>query len=153
MILIDTNILVYAFNQDAPEHQRARAWLENILSGNNPVGLPWIVIVSFLRITTNHKVMPKALQVEQALGYVDSWLQQPYVTPLNPGERHWVILHKLLHDSGTAGNLTNDAHIAAIAIEHGYTVYSADNDFKRFRGITHINPLESREVHEEAATY
>jgi hypothetical protein len=90
--------------------------------------------------------MPGPLQAKQALSCVDRWLQQPFVTPLNPGEKHWLLLNKLLHDSGTARNLINDAHIAAIAIEHGYTVYSADNDFKRFKGVTHANPLESREV-------
>jgi hypothetical protein len=97
--------------------------------------------------------MKNPLQVEEALLCVHRWLQQSSVTPIHPGERHWAILHKLLHDSGTAGNLTTDAHIAAIAIEHGYTLYSADNDFKRFAGLNHINPLESRDVHETTATY
>lgn len=153
MILIDANLLIYAYDHDAPHYQRARAWLESVLSSNAVVGLPWIVIVAFIRITTNKRAMVKALDVEQALGYVNSWLQQPFVTPLHPGELHWSILSSLLHDSGTAGNLTTDAHIAAIAIEQGYTVYSADNDFKRFDGLRHINPLESREVHETAAGY
>jgi uncharacterized protein len=153
MILIDTNLLIYAFDQDAHQHKRARAWLENIFSTNTIVGLPWIVIVAFIRVTTNKRAMVKALSTDQALGYVNSWLQQTFVSPLHPGERHWMILHKLLHESGTAGNLTNDAHIAAIAIEHGYTLYSADNDFKRFAGLQHINPLETHEVHETAATY
>jgi toxin-antitoxin system PIN domain toxin len=153
MILLDANLLIYAYDQDAPQHSRARAWLENILSSNTPVGLPWIVIVAFIRITTNRKAMVTALAAEEALAYVDAWLQQPYVTPLNPGERHWLILNKLLHNNGTAGNLTNDAHIAAIAIEHGYTVYSADNDFKRFTGLLHVNPLEHTDIHETLAQY
>lgn len=153
MILVDANLLVYSYDQDAPQHPRARAWLEDTLSSNMLLGLPWIVIVAFIRITTNRKAMIKPLEVEEALGYVNSWLQQPFVTPLNPGERHWLILHKLLHNNGAAGNLTNDAHIAAIAIEHGYTVYSADNDFKRFTGLQHINPLEHNDIHETLAAY
>jgi toxin-antitoxin system PIN domain toxin len=153
MILIDANLLIYAYNQNSPQYRRAYTWLEEILSGDTPVGLPWIVIIAFLRISTHDKLMPNPLSPEQALKCVDAWLQQPYVTPLAPGERHWSILSSLLRESGTAGNLTNDAHIAAIAIEHGYTVYSADNDFKRFAGLRHVNPLESREVHEAAATY
>jgi toxin-antitoxin system PIN domain toxin len=153
MILVDTNLLVYAVDSHAPQHPKAHTWLDESLSGITPVGLPWIVIIGFLRITTNQRIMKNPLQVEDALLCVDRWLQQPCVTPLNPGERHWAILQKLLYESGTAGNLTNDAHIAAIAIEHGYTLYSADNDFKRFAGLQHINPLETREVHETAATY
>ncbi|HEX7028709.1 MAG TPA: type II toxin-antitoxin system VapC family toxin [Gammaproteobacteria bacterium] len=153
MILPDANLLIYAIEQDAPQHPRARAWFEDILSSNTLVGLPWIVIVAFIRITTNRKAMVNPLKAEEALAYMDSWLQQPFVKPLNPGERHWLILNKLLHDNGTAGNLTNDAHIAAIAIEHGYIVYSADNDFKRFTGLQHINPLEHNDIHETLATY
>jgi toxin-antitoxin system PIN domain toxin len=152
MILIDVNLLIYAYDRDAPQYQRARTWLESVLSANVAVGLPWLVILAFLRITTNNRAMVKALAVEQALEFVNSWLQQPLVSPLHPGERHWIILQQLLQDSGTGGNLSNDAHIAAIALEHGYTVYSADNDFKRF-GVRHINPLASREVHETAAGY
>jgi uncharacterized protein len=153
MILVDTNLLVYAVDSLAPQHPKAHTWLDESLSGITPVGLPWIVITGFLRITTNHRIMRNPLQAEQALLCVDRWLQQPCVAALNPGERHWGILQKLLHDSGTAGNLTTDAHIAAIAIEHGYTVYSADNDFRRFSGLSHVNPLESREVHERSAAY
>jgi uncharacterized protein len=153
MILIDTNILIYAVDNTAPQHFKARAWVEETFSGNTPVGLPWIVLVGFIRVSTNHRAMRAPMSVEQSLKYTDQFLQHPHVTPLNPGERHWLILERLLHESGTAGNLTNDAHIAAIAIEHGYTVYSTDNDFKRFAGVHHINPLESHEVHETAAPY
>lgn len=152
MILIDTNILVYAVDTSAQQHPKARVWLEDTLSGTTAVGLPWIVLIGFIRLVTNHRALRSPMSVEQALKYTDHFLQQPCVTLLNPGERHWLILNRLLHDSGTAGNLTTDAHIAAIAIEHGYSVYSADNDFKRF-AVHHINPLESREVHETAGAY
>lgn len=153
MILIDANLLVYAINSDAPQHAVARGWLEETLSGVTPVGLPWVVLLAFLRLTTSHRVLSSPMSIEQALRYVDSWMAQPYVTVLNPGERHWSILSGLLRDSGGAGNLTSDAHIAAIAIEYGYAVYSADNDFKRFAGVTHVNPLVSREVHEVRGAY
>jgi toxin-antitoxin system PIN domain toxin len=153
MILVDTNLLVYTVNRDAAQYQRAKTWFDGTLSGTTPVGLPWIAIIGFLRITTNHRILPTPLHTEQALSCVDAWLQQPFVSILNPGERHWLILNKLLHDNGAAGNLTNDAHIAAIAIEHGYTVYSADNDFKRFTGLQHINPLEHNDIHETLAAY
>lgn len=152
MIIIDTNILIYAVNTDAELHTRSRAWVEWILSGSTVVGLPWIVLVAFIRLVTNPRVMYSPLIADQALEYVDGWLQQPYANTPVPGEKHWLILRDLFKNSGTAGNLTNDAHIAAIAIEHGYTVYSADNDFKRFAGLEHVNPLED-EVHDTAGSY
>lgn len=97
--------------------------------------------------------MQMPLSAEQASGFIDGWLRQPYVTPLNPGERHWAILSELLQTTGAAGNLTNDAHIAAIAIEHGYTVYSSDNDFKRFEDLRHFNPLDKRQIQESRKRY
>lgn len=153
MILVDANLLIYAINRDAPQHAAARTWWEATLSGTTRVGLPWLVLLAFLRLTTNPRVVRSPLPVGQALAFVDRWLQQPYVAPVNPGERHWLILNQLLDTSGTAGNLANDAHVAAIAIEQGCTVYSADNDFKRFGGLQHVNPLAASEVHETASTY
>lgn len=151
MILIDANILIYAVNHDAPQHAVARDWLEETLSSTMVVGLPWIVLLAFLRLTTHHRILSKPMRAEQALSYIDGWLAQPFVRLLNPGERHWMILSRLLRNSGTAGNLTSDAHIAAIAIEQGYVVCSADNDYKRFDGLAHVNPLQ--EVHERGASY
>lgn len=151
MILVDANLLIYAVNRDAAQHAAARAWWEEVLSGTTPVGLPWLVLLAFLRLSTNGRVVHSPASTDQALDYVREWLAQPYVTPLNPGESHWLILSRLLVDSGAAGNLTSDAHIAAIAIEHGYVVYSADNDFKRFQGIRHVNPLVPGGVHESRA--
>lgn len=141
MILVDANLLIYAVNRDAPGHEVARAWWEDTLSGTTPVGVPWLVLLAFIRLITNPRIMHAPAATDQALKYVDQWLQQPYVVPVNPGERHWLILSRLLGDAGTAGNLTNDAHVAAIAVEQGYVVYSADNDFKRFEGVRHVNPL------------
>lgn len=141
MILVDANLLLYAVNRDLPQNARSRAWLEAVLSGNENVGLPWVVILAFLRLTTSARVFEKPLAVEQAVAYIEEWLEQPLVTIVTPGKGHWLILRNLLTVSGTGGNLTTDAHIAALAIEHGYTVHSTDNDFRRFSGLRHVNPL------------
>src|SRR5207249_10516207 len=114
--------------------------LEETLSGDNWVGLPWIVILAFIRLTTRSGIVRNPLLPDQALAFVDSWLRQPYVTPVGPGEHHWPILSNLLRASGTAGNLTSDAHVAALALEYGGSVVSADGDFRRFSGVTHVNP-------------
>lgn len=143
MILPDANLLIYAVNGDTPQHEAARTWLERTLSGTTPVGLPWLVLLAFIRLTTHPRILPTPLSPEDALDYVSGWLAQPFVTPLNPGDRHWLILDRLLRQDGTAGNLTNDAHIAAIAIEHGCALYSADYDFQRFEGLDHVNPLST----------
>jgi len=143
VIPVDANLLLYAVNLDLQQNARARTWLEQVLSGNESVGLPWVVIVAFLRLTTSTRVFERPLTVEQSVAYIEEWLAQPVVTMVTPGKSHWRILRNLLTASGTGGNLTTDAHIAALAIEHGYTVYSSDNDFRRFKGIRHVNPLLS----------
>lgn len=142
MILLDANILIYAVNADLPQHSAARAWLEDQLSGSQTLGLPWMVLLAFLRICTNQRVFERPLSVSEAINYVDQWLAQPPTRPIIPGANHWSILRQLIENNGTGGNLTTDAHIAALAIEHACTVYSADNDFKRFPGIRHVNPLK-----------
>lgn len=141
MILIDANLLIYAIDADSPHHRTARRWLEDTLSGTTQVGFPWIVILAFLRVTTRSTIVRTPLAAEDALDIMATWLQQPYVSTVRPGENHWPVLRNLLQSTGTAGNLTSDAHIAALALEQGYSIYSADNDFKRFPGVTHINPL------------
>jgi len=143
VIVPDTNLLIYAINQDAPHHQRARAWLEQTLSGREPVGLPWRVLIAFLRLTTHPRIFETPLSTDAALDYVNRWLAQPCARPLEPGERHWLILSQLLRDAGTAGNLTNDAHLAALAIEHGACLHSADTDFLRFQALNFHNPLRN----------
>ena len=143
MILVDANLLIYAINRDAPDHRTARRWLEGALSGAEAVGLPLIVVLAFLRITTRHGILSKPLTPAAAIGYVDEWLGLPPVELLLPREAHWTVLRNLLLSSGTLGNLTSDAHIAALALEHGATIYSADYDFRRFQGVRHQNPLQS----------
>jgi hypothetical protein len=142
VILIDANLLIYAVDADSPHHAQARPWLEDRLSGTTAVGLPWIVTLAFIRITTRPGILRKALSPERAMEYVDGWLDQPYVRAVGPGEHHWQVLRNLLKTSGTAGSLVADAHLAAMAIEHGAPVYSTDHDFKRFPGVEHVNPLE-----------
>ena len=142
MILIDANLLIYAVNLDSHHHRRAREWLEETLSGATSVGLPWICLLAFLRITTRPGILAHPLTSDKATGFVESWLDQPFVDPVVPGNGHWPILRNLLRLTGTSGNLTSDAHVAALAIEHGASVYSADHDFKRFPGVDHVNPLE-----------
>lgn len=141
MMLVDANLLIYAVDRDSAHHATARMWLEKVLSGTAQVGLAWIAVLAFLRITTHPPIMRNPLSPDAALTYVDEWLAQPCVVSVAPGEHHWPILRQLISASGTAANLTSDAHLAALAIEHGYSVYSTDHDFKRFSGLKHVNPL------------
>lgn len=141
MKVLDLNLLLYAVNRDAPEHALARPWLESVFSADEPVGLPWVVILGFLRVSTSARVLTRPLRPEQALGVVDSWLSRPVVVALAPGPDHWRILRGLLGGAGTAGNLTTDAHFAALAIEHGAELCSTDGDFSRFAGLRWKNPI------------
>ncbi len=141
MILLDANLLIYGVNRDLPQHKAARTWIEKTFSDPDDVGLPWVSVLAFLRLSTNPRVFKAPLKIDEAIAYVDEWVALPAVCLVVPGFRHWEILKNLLAQSGTGGNLTTDAHIAALALEGGYAVYSADNDFRRFPGIRHVNPL------------
>jgi len=141
VILLDANILIYAVNTDVPMHESARQWIEKTFSSATEVGLPWIVILAFIRITTRRTIFERPLAPEQALAYMDEWLALPFVTAVAPGPNHWPILRNLLQRTGLAGNLSSDAHIAALAIEYGCPVYSTDYDFGRFPGVEHVDPL------------
>lgn len=141
MKLLDLNLLIFAVNRDSAPHRAARAWLEGVLSGDETVALPWVVILGFLRLTTNPRVVARPLTIEQAIGVVDGWLARPAVVALSPADEHWPILRELLGGSGSAGNLTTDAHLAALAIEHGAELCSADGDFARFARLRWANPL------------
>jgi uncharacterized protein len=139
--LPDVNLLLYAYDSSAPHHVPARAWLEETLSGTETVGLSWAVMLSFVRLSTRPVVLESPFPVDTAIGLVQSWIAQPCATVIAPTARHSAILRDLLVPLGTAGNLTNDAHLAALAIEHGATLYSADNDFSRFAGLRWVDPL------------
>jgi len=141
VILLDANLLIYAVDADSPHHERARHWLEHTLSSDTAVGLPWIVVLAFVRITTRPGVLRQQLSAEQAIAFVDQWLDQPYVEMVGPGGAHWPLLKQLLREAGAAGNLTTDAHLAALAIEGGCELASTDHDFRRFAGVRLINPL------------
>lgn len=141
MNLVDANVLIYAINSDAAHHDRARRWLEQALSESEPLGFAWVVLIAFLRITTRRGILERPLPVGDALAYVDSWLDQPSAELAVPGPNHWAILRTLIASSGSAGNLTADAHLAALAIEGGWTLVSTDNDFRRFNGLKTFNPL------------
>jgi toxin-antitoxin system PIN domain toxin len=141
VILVDANLLIYAVDADAPQHARARRWLEQTLSSDTAVGLPWIVVLAFVRITTRPGVLRHQLSAEQAIAFVDEWLEQPYVEMVGPGPAHWALLKQLLREAGAAGNLTTDAHLAALAIENGCELASTDHDFRRFAGVRLVDPL------------
>ncbi len=143
-MLVDANLLIYAVNRDLPQHKQARAWWERMLSGTARIGMPWVSVMAFLRIGTNPRIFSQPLPPEAAIAYIDEWLDQPPVQLVAPGTGHWAILRNLLLQTGMAANLTSDAHIAALALEQGYSVCSADNDFRRFPGLKHINPLSAR---------
>lgn len=141
MKLPDVNLLVYAADDSSRYHTRARSWLERTLSGTEEVGFAWMVLLGFLRISTNPIAFGNALSPDRAFEYIDNWLDSPVATVVHPSERHAGRMRDLLMPLGTAGNLTNDAHLAAIAIEHGAELCSSDNDFSRFEGVRWVNPL------------
>lgn len=153
MIVPDANLLIYAVNQDARHHETARSWFETVLSGTTAVGMSWLVLIAFIRLTTNPRIFDSPIAPESALDIVSGWLEQPCVVPVNPGDRHWLILSRLLRRDGTAGNLTNDAHLAALAIEHDATLFSADNDFRRFEELRYSNPLTGGNLQESREAY
>lgn len=142
MILPDANLLLYAHNVTSEEHSKAKRWLEAILSGAEPVGLCWPVILAFLRIATNQRIFPRPLSRTQAVVIVADWLEQPQTVVLSPAENHWTILQRMLSAGKASGVLVSDAHLAALAVEHGATLYSTDRDFTRFPGLKFQNPLE-----------
>lgn len=140
MKLVDPNVLLYAVNENAPHHRRARAWWEAVLSGDEPVGLAWVVVLGFLRLATNPYVFPRPLRSEVAVARVDAWLASGSVRVVREKDEHWEILRSLLGDTGTAANLTTDAHLAALAISHGAVLVSYDNDFSRFKSLRWESP-------------
>lgn len=141
MKLVDLNLLLYAIDEEARNHDRARAWLEDVLSGTEEVGFAWVVLLGFVRLSTSPAVFEAPLEAGDALDIVDGWLAQPVAVVVDPSERHTRNLRELLSPLGTAGNLTTDAHLAALAIEHGAELCSRDADFSRFPGLRWRDPL------------
>ena len=141
MKIVDLSILLYAYNQDSELHARAKPWLEESLSGSERIALPWSVLLGFLRLTTRRGAFSRPLTVGNATAIVDSWLGHANVVILGAGENHWPVLAELLRETGVGGNLVNDAHLAALAIEHDAELCSTDTDFVRFPGLRWTNPL------------
>jgi uncharacterized protein len=141
VIVVDLNLLIYAVNEDAVLHEPARRWWARCFSEERAVGLAWSVILGFVRITTNPRIMPRPIELAQCFGLIDSWLAHSTVQVIEPTDRHWEILKDLLSPLGAAGNLTSDAHLAALAIERGALLCSTDNDFSRFTHLRWSNPL------------
>jgi hypothetical protein len=141
VILPDINLLLHAYNSQSPAHAAAREWWEGLMNGAGEVGLAWMAILGFVRISTHRHILRYPLPVDAACATARSWLAQPQVNVLHPGDRHGEILFGLLGSLGTAGNLTTDAHLAALAIEHQAELHSTDADFKRFPGLRWSNPL------------
>jgi toxin-antitoxin system PIN domain toxin len=141
VILVDANLLVYAHVRGFAQHEAARAWLEGRLAGPAPVGLPWPSLLAFLRLVTNPRVFERPEPVADAWRQVEEWLGcAPVWVPL-PSEAHREVLGRLLREPGVAGNKVPDAHLAAVAIEHGLVLCSTDGDFARFPGLRWENPL------------
>jgi uncharacterized protein len=141
VILVDANVLLYAYDRESPRHQAARGWVEAVLSGEEAVGFPLVTLVAFVRIATNPAVYRLPLTPARAMEIVSSWLARPNASVANPGERHWAILARTLEEGQARGPLVVDAHLAALAIEHGATLASTDRDFARFPGLRFRDPL------------
>jgi uncharacterized protein len=141
MTLVDANLLLYAYNTSFPAHEKARRWLETLLSSGEPVRLAWTTVIAFLRIATNPRAFPQPLLIEEAIAIVTGWFEQPLSGILEPGEDHWAILSDLLASAQVQGPLVTDAHLAALAIEHGALLASSDADFRRFPNLRFHNPL------------
>ena len=141
MKLLDVNLLIYAVNRNAPLHKPAQAWFEETLSGTETIAFSWSVLLAFLRLTTKPALFRNPLSLDTAFTVMHSWLAQPVSVIVHPGDRHARVLRDLLSPLGTGGNLPSDAHLAALAIEHGAELYSCDSDFARFPGLRWRNPL------------
>ncbi len=135
MFVIDTNVLIYASHEGSSRHEDTRAWLHRMTATHQVLGIPWVAALGFLRITTNRRVFTKPFTTGEALAALTTWLDHPATTIVEPTARHLPLLAGLLTSAGTAGNLTTDAHIATLALEHDAGVASFDRDFARF-GVT-----------------
>ena len=141
MILVDANILLYAEDSLHPHNRKARKWWDDQLSGSRSVCLCWTVLSAFVRIGTNPRVFESPLSLEQAVARVQSWLEQPCARVVRPTDRHWAVFQQMLSEGQAVANLVTDAHLAALAIEHGCQLASTDSDFARFSKLKWMNPL------------
>jgi uncharacterized protein len=140
MVVVDANVLLYAVDTASAHHQRSLEWLDEALAGAEAVGLAWAALLAFIRIGTNPAILTRPMTIDDATAQVETWLGAPAAVTVQPTARHAGLLRGLLRDSGSAGNLTTDAHLAALAIEHAADIVSYDRDFGRFAGVRHRLP-------------
>ncbi len=141
MIVLDANIILYAYDASSSHHAKARAWLERVLSETEPVGLPWQTISAFVRIITNPRLPGARLNLTEAVEIVEAWLEQPNVRVLVPADDHWLVFRRMMLEGQAPGALVSDAELAALTIEYGGVLHTTDQDFARFPGLRWINPL------------
>jgi len=141
MIIPDINLIVYAYDETSPFHKRSREWWETLIGGDEIIGLPWAVVVGFLRLVTHPRVFATPVTIEVALTRVDSWIRRRNIVMIDPGSRHWELLSEMLGQVRLGGKLVNDAHIAALALAYRAELYTNDRDFERFSGLLLRNPL------------
>lgn len=141
MIVLDANIALYAYDSTSSHHQKARQWLENTLSSDLPIGLPWQTIAAFLRIMTNSRLPGQRFTPKEAAEVVEQWLSQPNVQLLSPGDEHWSLFRQMIIEGQAQGPLVTDAQLAALTLEFGGVLHTVDRDFARFPKLRWTNPL------------
>ncbi|WP_462330676.1 TA system VapC family ribonuclease toxin [Thiohalocapsa halophila] len=141
MIIPDLNLLIYAYNEDAPGHAGAKRWWEASLSATRPVGLPWVVLLGFVRLMSNRRVVEVPMPAAEAVQHCKAWLARPNARIILPGPGHLDVLADLLRAGSAGADLITDAHLAALAIEHQAELHSTDRDFARFPGLHWSNPI------------
>ncbi len=141
MILVDANILLYAHDTAAPQHEAARRWMEGAVTRREELAFAWVTLLAFLRVSTNPRLYVRAVSMREAVEILDSYLSRSHVFRLDPTVNHWKVLRELCHSAQVTSRLVTDAHLAALAIEYGATLCSSDRDFTRFPGLRIVNPL------------
>jgi uncharacterized protein len=142
VIVVDANLLIYSYDTDSTHHRKSRAWVEEIFSDIELVGLPWQTVSAFLRVVTNRRLPGSRLTVEQAIEIVEAWLEQPNVRIIVASDDHWSVLKRMIVEGQASGPLVSDAELVALTVEYGGVLYTADRDFARFPGLRWKNPLE-----------
>jgi toxin-antitoxin system PIN domain toxin len=142
VIVLDANLLLYAYDSTMPQHEAARSWLNGAFSGDALIGLPWQTVSAFLRVSSDSRIPGKRFTIEEAISIVRQWMDLKQVRMLVPGERHWSIFQWMLIEGQVRGPMTTDAQLAAMTIEYGGVLYTTDRDFARFPGLRWVNPLQ-----------